>query len=396
MNEQKFQVECGFFDAVDFDRLYRASEMNRPYRRLVTNGVYATPIGTPSTDLQVLSADKGMNIIVKKGEGLIDYKWYENPSDIIITVPTNNDIVPRIDSVIMQVDNLTNGRVGNIIYREGTPSSSPKPPNINTKENIVEMRLANIYVSKTARTITQDAITDMRGSEECPWVTGLIKQVDTSELFRQWQAAYKKYFETATEAFEAFTKELTEDLTVNMNLIKYESHYKTTEKGEKNIPINIKTYNQNKDVLLVKINNLLATENIDYTIEENLNIFLKNGLDINQSVDFVVLQSLVMGNNETALQQISKLNTALYQIEQILKDKEGQGIKGKDALINGVNILEIVAGDNINLCQEEGILTISSIGSTSLEGYATEEYVNNKIGNINTILATLTTVEEGE
>ena len=70
MADQNFEVNCGFFDAMNNDRLYSADQMNRPYKRLVSNGVFATPQVTPSTDLQVVSAASGMNIKVKKGEGI--------------------------------------------------------------------------------------------------------------------------------------------------------------------------------------------------------------------------------------------------------------------------------------------------------------------------------------
>lgn len=216
MNEQKIQIECGFFSSINGDRLYSAEDMNRPYKRIISDGIFATQQGTPSTDLQILTANDGMNIIVKKGEGLIGGKWYENPSDIVITVPINNDIVPRIDSVIAQVNNLQNGRVGNIVYREGSPNSNPKPPEINTNENIIEMRLANIYVSRTAREIGQEVITDLRGSFECPWITSLIQQVDTSVLYKQWQEAYKKYYDNQTEEFNVWFDSIKNLLDANI------------------------------------------------------------------------------------------------------------------------------------------------------------------------------------
>ena len=52
MSEQIFNVECGFFHSMNGDREYFATDMNRPYKRVITNGVFATPAGTPSTDLQ--------------------------------------------------------------------------------------------------------------------------------------------------------------------------------------------------------------------------------------------------------------------------------------------------------------------------------------------------------
>lgn len=202
MAEQKFLISGGFFDSINGDRLYSANEMNRPYRRLIGEGIFATPQGTPSTDLQVLSANDGMNIIVKAGEGLLGGKWFENPSDIAITVPDNTNIVPRMDSVIIQVDNRESVRIPNIIYRTGTASSNPLPPALSPDENIVEKRVANIYVAAGAMKIGQDVISDLRGSEECLWITSLVKQVDTSALFAQWQAAYQAYYEQIIEELQ--------------------------------------------------------------------------------------------------------------------------------------------------------------------------------------------------
>lgn len=55
MAEQKFSINAGFFDSINADRLYAASEMNRPYKRIINEGVFATPQGIPSTDLMVNS-----------------------------------------------------------------------------------------------------------------------------------------------------------------------------------------------------------------------------------------------------------------------------------------------------------------------------------------------------
>lgn len=311
MIEQKFKVNCGFFDSIDNDRLYSAEDMNKPYKRVITNGIFATPQGTPSTDLQVMSSNNGMNIIVKKGEGLIGDRWYENPNDLIITVGSNNGIVPRIDSVIAQVNKLQNGRVGNIIYREGTPNSTPAAPEINSTENIIEMRIANIYVAPTTNLIGQDVITDLRGSSECPWITSLIQQVDTSTLYAQWQAAYQKYYKDETEAFNAFMKGLTEQLSVNTNLLKFESHYTTASDGEKTIPISISSYNKDKDVLMVRVNRLFASD-ADYTISsDSTQIVLKQSLLKNQRVDFLVLQSVVVGDTATIMQTIEAVQDSL-------------------------------------------------------------------------------------
>lgn len=314
MAVQKFNINGGFFNSINHDRLYSAEDMTRPYKRLISEGIFATKQGTPSTDIQVVSANNAMNIIVKKGEGLLANKWFENPSDFVITVPANTNIVPRFDSVILQIDNRSNstGRVANIIYKEGTPSSNPMPPEINNIENVIEMRVANIYVAAGANYIGNDAITDLRGSGQCPWITHLLYQVDTSQLYNQWQAAYQKYYNDETEAFNAFMESLTEQLTVNTNIITYESHYVSSVNGETVIPINIANYNKAKDVLHVYVNRLRATPDRDYTIsDDGTTITLTKDIYANQNVDFLVLQSVVVGDTATVLQQIQALSTAI-------------------------------------------------------------------------------------
>ena len=298
MADQTFAVHCGFFDAINSDRTYSADEMNRPYKRVISNGVFATPNGTPSTDLQV-TASSGMNIICKKGEGLFGDKWFENPSGIAITVPSNTGTVPRIDSVLVQVDTRTSGRVGNIVHRTGTPASSPVPPAINQVEGVIEYRLANIRVNAGVSSITQSMITDRRGSSDCPWVTSLIYQVDTSTLYDQWQAAYAEYFEEEKALWDAWYAHLTEELDVSMTL---DRHVNTVITSEYTWDVNIGLdYDHNTDILEVYINGLRAVEGTQYVVNDgDTSITLANGLQDGQTVTFVVMRSVIGGSDVAA------------------------------------------------------------------------------------------------
>ena len=322
MADQVFAVNSGFFDAVNEDRTYSAEQMNRPYKRIISNGVFATPEGTESTDLQVVSAGTGMTIICQSGEGLFGDKWFENPSDLSIVVPSNTGVSPRVDSVIVQVDKRTSGRVSNIVYREGTPSSSPAAPAINTITNVIEYRVANIYVAAGANYINNDAITDLRGSSSCPWVTSLIYQVDTSVLWTQWQSAYESYYNAATqdfdqyteeqrEAWESFLSELTSELSVTTNVIKLTSVYVTTS-SVTNIPISIPSYDPDTDILQVFINGLLATEGVKYTLaSNNTSINLTAALAAGNTVNFVVFKSVITADIDSVVTMIQKLDDKL-------------------------------------------------------------------------------------
>lgn len=324
MSEQVFNVSAGFFNAVDQDRSYYAEDMNKPYKRLVSNGVYATAQGTPSTDLKVNAAG-GMLINVLPGQGIFADKWFENHDDIPITVPANSSTATRIDSVIAQVDTRLAGRVGSIVYRTGEASANPVAPEINSVSGVVEYRLANIVVNPGASAISQSNINDRRGSADCPWITSLIQQVDTSALFDQYETAYEDYFETSTASFEeykeeqaedwaAFIQTLTDDLTVSTNVIALRNTYTTTGTAS-NIPVGIPSYNPVTDVLLVYINGLLADSSKYSYVSSTNQIRLVSPLSAGQVVNFVVFKSVIGGDLSTVSTLIQQLNQRISAID---------------------------------------------------------------------------------
>lgn len=327
MADQIFQMNCGFFDSIDKDRLYSADEMNRPYKRIISNGVFATQLGTPSTDLQVNAYGNNMSIMVSPGEALFADKWFQNPTIQSIVVPTNSSIIPRIDSVIAQVDKRLVGRIGNLIYRTGTPSSSPVAPAINTTENVIEYRIANIRVEPGATKITQANITDLRGSAECPWITSLIKQVDTSELFNQWVVAYNNYYADSTEdftnwsaekkaEFEQWLENLTDQLTVATNVIILSHNYLSTE-AISTIPIGIPSYDKETDALMVFINGIKITEGLNYEVDANSeNIVLTTEILSGQMVNFFVLKSVIAADVQTTATMIQVLDAKVSEVQE--------------------------------------------------------------------------------
>ena len=169
-NDLIYEAKCGFFNSVDGDRTYNANQMSRPYRGLASDGVFPNLGGSPN-GLLVEPNYNGLEILVNAGEGIFDEKWFELDDDLIITPDSNTGSENRIDSVIIQVDNRTAERTGNVVYRYGTTS----PPAINQVANVVEYRLANVTIAPDASALSASDITDLRGSD-CPWVTSLIAE----------------------------------------------------------------------------------------------------------------------------------------------------------------------------------------------------------------------------
>ena len=186
MADQTFRVKCGFFDSVGNDRLYSADQMNLPYNRLISSGIFAAQDGSASTDFAVQSANNGMHITVKKGQGLFADKWFISDSDLDIVVPSNSGGASRIDSVIIQVDTRTSGRFGAVVYRTGGTSA----PSINTDPDVKEYRVANIATAPNVTTVANGMIRDFRGTSSCPWIKSLIYEPDNAARIDNFLATY--------------------------------------------------------------------------------------------------------------------------------------------------------------------------------------------------------------
>lgn len=200
MPDQKFTVDCGFFDAVNNDRLYSADQMNLPYKRIISNGIFANPDGTPSEDFAVV-ASSGMHINVKPGDGLFGGKWFISKNILDITVPANSGGSTRVDSVIIQIDNTVSGRAGNIVYRTGGTSA----PDINTDANILEYRVANLTIPPFVSAVTAGLITDLRGRTGCPWIRSLVYQPDNAARIDEFISTYGVSNGTKIEETVLFT-----------------------------------------------------------------------------------------------------------------------------------------------------------------------------------------------
>jgi len=267
--------ECGFFDSVNGDRKYTAGDMTRPYELLVSNGVFATPQGTPSTYLQVY-ANGDMTVTVKPGRGIFKDKWKINPNDLLLTLEPAEVTLSRVDSIIVRSDTSTSVRNVTIEVKKGEPSSNAVAPVMERSEDVYEYRLADVTIAPQTTEIEQSDIRDQRGSADCPWVTSLIQQVDTSTLWVQWQDAFDKYYSDNESRFDAYHAEFDKLFTEmkatvgTLTMSVSEGSYETTSHGETSIPVDVEF-----DTLVVYINGLHAVSGRDYTLSANTIKLLK-------------------------------------------------------------------------------------------------------------------------
>ena len=269
-------VTYGFFDSINGDRTYNADQISEYFLKLISNGVFATP----STAMQVL-ATTGLNVKVSAGWGFINCKWIKNDNDYSLQLDEADTSFSRIDRVVLHLDTTSTHRYITIQVIKGTPAATPTAPALTRTNGVYELSLAQIAVAANATAITQADITDERADTSvCGYVTGLIDQIDTTNLFAQFTAAFDTWFGDIKDEVKSTTI-----------VMQYHSRYVTDTANETTIPIQIDSYNETLDILYVYINGLKLVPNVDYTIS-GTNIILTQALDvIGTPVEFEVLKS---------------------------------------------------------------------------------------------------------
>lgn len=179
--------KSSFFNSVSHDRTYRAEDWAEYFASFIGNGVFSVP----STGLQVV-VDNGMNLLLKAGKAWINGYFYNNTSDLTITIGTADGQLNRIDRIVVRWD-LTN-RIISAEVKSSAYSASPTAPALQRDADIYELALADVYVGAGVTTITQSNITDQRlNTSLCGVVAAVVDQIDTEAFNAQLQAWFAEY-----------------------------------------------------------------------------------------------------------------------------------------------------------------------------------------------------------
>ena len=208
-------ITYGFFNSIDGDRTYNADQMSEYFDGLVSNGVYESVGGA----LQVKAASDGMVVQVLSGRAIVNSKWLSNSATLILEISPAHVVLNRWTAVVLRLDIVN--RLMTITTKDGEPATNPIKPSMQKDVSMIELCLAYVFVGAGATNITQANIEDTRPSNLCGWVTGLVEQVDTSQLFLQWQTAYENYYSKMTTEFNNWFETLTDELAINTYIQKF-------------------------------------------------------------------------------------------------------------------------------------------------------------------------------
>lgn len=253
-------ITYGYFNSLNGDRKYNAAQMSEYFDGLVSDGVYESVGGA----LQV-QADTGMNVNVQTGRAIIDCRWIKNDAVLTLPITQSHVTLNRYTAVFIRL-NYTDRNIS-IITVDGTPATTPTKPQPTDTSSIKDLCIAYIYVAAGATAIRQANITDQRGTDLCGWVTGLIKQVDTSTLFAQWSDACAEFYADMTAGFNAWFETLTSQLSINTYVSEFRKDV-TLDGLTAAIQLDMTGYAyEASDIIHVYINGLLGVPGTDYTLD---------------------------------------------------------------------------------------------------------------------------------
>lgn len=318
-NDVLYTMQCGFFNGewtgegaepvFSYDRIYDSDQMNMPYKRIVTEGIFGIldpqpgggPDDTiPGDDFKVTKGT-GLQVIVAAGNGIIGNRWFELEQDQAVTINTNSTVANRIDSIIIQLNKQD--RTVYLVYRPGNSPTTPPALQTTSDGSIKEFRVANITVTSgyDESTIT---VSDRRAYDECPLVTGLLQQLSLGDRLNKFDedvaeklASYDSQFQnkltqydTAMQAIYDEWAELKQEI-INTGgggsggsveiATQHVGDYTTGN------TITVTDYEYTTDTIFLFINGFYANTTDDYTLSDEGVVTFKNTINTGAIIDIV-------------------------------------------------------------------------------------------------------------
>lgn len=194
-------ITSGFFNSINGDRKYDAMQMSSIFDGLIIDGIFAS-IGTAF----VVKATTAQTVNVGIGKAWFNHTWTLNDAVLPLECPDSELLLNRIDAIVLEVNTTETVRENSIKIIQGTPATDPSRPTLIKEGTIYQYPLCYIYRASGSTTITQADITNMVGSDETPFVTGILKTISLNELLGQWEAELDQFIADQSNKIAKWTE----------------------------------------------------------------------------------------------------------------------------------------------------------------------------------------------
>lgn len=183
-------VTYGFYNSSNGDRKYNAEQFGSIFDGIILDGIFEL-IGD---HFAVTPVGGSLAVYVGTGRAWFNHTWTLNDSNFQVTLEASNLVLPRIDAIVLEVNEST--RTNSFKVVTGTAASSPQKPTLTNTQTVHQYALAYITVPYGATTISKANIENRVGFDDCPFVTGPLQVLQTNEMVAQWQAIFEEWFDS--------------------------------------------------------------------------------------------------------------------------------------------------------------------------------------------------------
>lgn len=194
-------LSFGFYNSKGGDRVYDAEQIGAMFNGLITDGVFANY----KEALRVTVGDSPRKIVVHPGRAWFNGTWTEVDDDghnIFLGGSFEVDATLYICLAVAK-----KSRFNSIAYYKNIPENNPDT-------GVYYYLLARINIPAGSDRITDSMITDTRGSDLCPYVTGIMETVSFEEIVKRvcgdswqdWLGVYEAGITTGVQNAVATSK----------------------------------------------------------------------------------------------------------------------------------------------------------------------------------------------
>lgn len=187
-------IKYGFYNARYHDKVYDAENFAAIFDGIINDGVFMN-VGTHFT----VTPSNGLSVAVGPGRAWFNSTWTLNDADFILSFDRSDAIDKRIDAVVLDVNALQ--RVNTIKIVKGTPSTENIKPTLTKINKHYQYPLAYVTIRANATTVINSDIQNVVGLEDTPYVSGILKTADITDLYLNWEDQFNIWFDSIKDEY---------------------------------------------------------------------------------------------------------------------------------------------------------------------------------------------------
>ena len=190
-------LSYGFYNSVEGDRVYDAIQFGRIFDGIIKDGIYATY----EKAMVVIASQNPGEVIIQPGRAWFNHTWSYNDANLIMQAPAPEVLLERIDALVLDINEEMATRANSFQWVKGTPSSNPVRPTLTKSVTHNQYPLCYVHRYPETTSIQAKDITNMVGTSECPFVTGVLEAINIDDWLNQWDDEFHTWENTKKADF---------------------------------------------------------------------------------------------------------------------------------------------------------------------------------------------------